>query len=53
MTRISISINSTDEAGRSKSYNVSLKGDFSKVRTEIDKIYEKFKTEEVKDAVTA
>ena len=51
MTRISISVNSsyTDSQSRSRNYSVSFNGDFSKVRAEVDKIYEKFKTEEVKE----
>jgi len=50
MTRISISINSSDrtDPNTSRNYSVSFNGDFSKVRAEVDKIYKKFKTEEVK-----
>lgn len=50
MTRISISINAShrDKPEWSKNYSVSFNGDFTKVRAEVDKIYEKFKTEEVK-----
>ena len=50
MTRISIAINShsRDNSTESKSYSVSFEGEFSKVREEVDKIYDKFKTKKLK-----
>lgn len=50
MTRISITVNSSSKinSNENRNYNVSFDGDFSKVREEVDKIYEKFKAKKRK-----
>ncbi len=50
MTRVTIAVNSysKDRPGENRSYNISFNADFSSVREEVDKIYEKFKKKKLK-----
>ena len=50
MSRITITVNVSfpNSSPGGRNYSVSFDGDFSKVREEVDKIYEKFATKESK-----